>query len=93
MNDDQLPRYSRHILLPQIGSRDRSIVRSPRWSAPAALGSPAAAATLASAGIGTLALADGDSVDLAICAPDPASDRLDWQWAKVDSGRRTASTN
>ncbi|MDD3353561.1 molybdopterin-synthase adenylyltransferase MoeB [Zoogloea sp.] len=65
MNDDQLLRYSRHILLPQIGIEGQQAIVSSRVLMVGAggLGSPAAM-YLAAAGVGTLVLADGDSVDL-----------------------------
>lgn len=65
MNDEQLLRYSRHILLPQIGIEGQEKLRAARVLVLGAggLGSPVAL-YLASAGIGTLALADGDTVDL-----------------------------
>jgi len=65
MNDEQLLRYSRHILLPQIGveGQARLIAARALIIGAGGLGSPAAY-YLASAGIGTLALADGDTVDL-----------------------------
>lgn len=65
MTDDQLLRYSRHILLPQIGIEGQQNIVDARALVIGAggLGSPAAL-YLASAGIGTLALADGDTVDL-----------------------------
>ena len=65
MNDDQLLRYSRHILLPEIGIDGQEKLAAARALVIGAggLGSPAAY-YLASAGIGALALADGDTVDL-----------------------------
>lgn len=65
MDDQALLRYSRHILLPQIGIEGQARIRVARALVLGAggLGSPAAL-YLASAGIGTLALADGDTVDL-----------------------------
>jgi adenylyltransferase/sulfurtransferase len=65
LDDEALLRYSRHILLPQIGIEGQERLLNARALVLGAggLGSPAAL-YLASAGIGTLALADGDTVDL-----------------------------
>jgi molybdopterin/thiamine biosynthesis adenylyltransferase len=65
VNDDQLLRYSRHILLPQIGVEGQEAIVNARVLVIGAggLGSPAAY-YLASAGVGTLVLADDDTVDL-----------------------------
>ncbi|MCK6410188.1 MAG: HesA/MoeB/ThiF family protein, partial [Thauera sp.] len=65
MNDDQLLRYSRHILLPQIDVDGQQALLDARALIVGAggLGSPAAM-YLAAAGVGTLAIADHDTVDL-----------------------------
>ena len=65
MNDDQLLRYSRHILLSQIGIEGQEKFRRAHALIVGAggLGSPAAL-YLASAGVGTLTICDGDAVDL-----------------------------
>lgn len=65
MNDEQLLRYSRHILLPQIGIEGQERLLSSRALVIGAggLGSPAAL-YLASAGVGRLTLCDPDNVDL-----------------------------
>jgi molybdopterin/thiamine biosynthesis adenylyltransferase len=65
MNDDQLLRYSRHILLPEIGveGQERFLASSALIVGAGGLGSPAAM-YLAAAGVGTIVLADGDAVDL-----------------------------
>jgi len=65
MNDAQLLRYSRHILLPQIGieGQEKLLAAKALIVGAGGLGSPAAY-YLASAGVGTLVLADGDTVDL-----------------------------
>jgi adenylyltransferase/sulfurtransferase len=65
MNDDQLIRYSRHILLPEIDVEGQEKLLAARVLIIGAggLGSPAAL-YLAAAGVGTIALADGDTVDM-----------------------------
>ncbi|MRR52076.1 MAG: HesA/MoeB/ThiF family protein, partial [Rhodocyclaceae bacterium] len=90
MDDQQLLRYSRHILLPEIGVEGQEKLLAARVLVIGAggLGSPAAL-YLASAGIGTLALADGDTVDLTnlqrqILHRASAVDR-----PKAESGRAT----
>ena len=64
MNDQQLLRYSRHILLPDIGIEGQEKIRAAHALVIGAggLGSPVAL-YLASAGIGTLTICDGDTVD------------------------------
>ncbi|MDI3489941.1 MAG: molybdopterin-synthase adenylyltransferase [Thauera sp.] len=65
MNDDQLLRYSRHILLPEIGVEGQEAILNAKVLVVGAggLGSPVAM-YLASAGVGTLVIADNDTVDL-----------------------------
>ena len=65
MNDDQLLRYSRHILLPEIGieGQEKLLAAHALVIGAGGLGSPAAM-YLASGGTGHITLADGDSVDL-----------------------------
>ena len=65
MTDEQLLRYSRHILLDEIGIEGQSAIVGARALIIGAggLGSPAAL-YLASAGVGRITLADGDTVDL-----------------------------
>lgn len=65
MNDDQLLRYSRHILLPEIGVEGQEAILNAKVLVIGAggLGSPVAM-YLASAGVGTLVIADNDTVDL-----------------------------
>ena len=65
MNDEELLRYSRHILLPEIGIEGQERIRAASALVIGAggLGSPASM-FLASAGIGRLTLVDGDAVDL-----------------------------
>jgi molybdopterin/thiamine biosynthesis adenylyltransferase len=65
MNDDQLLRYSRHILLPQIGIEGQARLLAARALVIGAggLGSPVAL-YLASAGVGSITLCDDETVDL-----------------------------
>ena len=65
MNDGQLLRYSRHILLDEIGveGQQRLLDAKALIIGAGGLGSPAAL-YLASAGVGQITLADGDTVDL-----------------------------
>ena len=65
MNDEQLLRYSRHILLPEIGIEGQEKLLAARALVIGAggLGSPVAL-YLASAGVGRITLCDDDAVDL-----------------------------
>jgi len=64
-NDEQIERYSRHIILPEVGGVGQTKMLSARVLLIGAggLGSPAAY-YLAAAGIGHLGLVDFDVVDL-----------------------------
>ncbi|GAB4170234.1 MAG: molybdopterin-synthase adenylyltransferase MoeB [Rhodocyclaceae bacterium] len=90
MNDEQLLRYSRHILLEQIGIEGQERLRRARALVVGAggLGSPAAM-YLASAGIGSLALCDGDRVDLTNLQRQILHDTGSVGVSKAESGRRT----
>ena len=65
MNDDQLLRYSRHILLDELGieGQQRLLAAHVLVIGAGGLGSPVAL-YLASAGVGTLTIVDDDCVDL-----------------------------
>ncbi|HZV67022.1 MAG TPA: molybdopterin-synthase adenylyltransferase MoeB [Telluria sp.] len=65
MNDQQLLRYSRHILLDEIGieGQQKLLAASALVIGAGGLGSPAAL-YLASAGVGRIVLVDDDAVDL-----------------------------
>ncbi len=63
--DEQVTRYSRHILLPEVGGKGQKKIAKAKILIVGAggLGSPAAF-YLAAAGVGTLGLIDSDAVDL-----------------------------
>jgi adenylyltransferase/sulfurtransferase len=63
--DEQVTRYSRHILLPEVGGKGQKKIAKSRILIVGAggLGSPAAF-YLAAAGVGTIGLIDSDAVDL-----------------------------
>ena len=65
MNDDQLLRYSRQIMLPQVdlAGQEKLLASRALIIGAGGLGSPAAM-YLAAAGVGQLAIADFDVVDL-----------------------------
>lgn len=90
MNDDQLLRYSRHILLPEIGVEGQEAILAARVLVIGAggLGSPAAM-YLAAAGVGTLVLADGDTVDLTNLQRQILHSAESVGRLKVESGRDT----
>lgn len=90
MNDDQLLRYSRHILLPEIGVEGQEAILAARVLVVGAggLGSPAAM-YLAAAGVGTLVLADGDTVDLTNLQRQILHSQEAVGRPKVESGRDT----
>ncbi len=90
MDDQQLLRYSRHILLPQLGIEGQERILGARALIIGAggLGSPATL-YLASAGIGTLVLADGDTVDLTNLQRQILHRTDSVGSAKVYSGQRT----
>ena len=64
-NEEQIERYSRHILLPEVGGKGQKRISESRILIIGAggLGSPAAL-YLAAAGVGTIGIIDGDTVDI-----------------------------
>jgi molybdopterin/thiamine biosynthesis adenylyltransferase len=90
MNDNQLLRYSRHILLDEIGieGQERLLAAHALVIGAGGLGSPAAY-YLASAGIGRITLADNDTVDLTNLQRQilHTTDRVGQ--AKAQSGKQT----
>jgi len=90
MNDQQLLRYSRHILLDQIGIEGQQKITEARALIIGAggLGSPAAL-YLASAGVGHITLVDNDSVDLTNLQRQIMHTTAAVGMAKVSSGKHT----
>ena len=90
MNDQELLRYSRHILLPEIDIEGQQAILDARVLVLGAggLGSPAAM-YLAAAGVGTIVLCDGDTVDLTNLQRQILHAEESVGMAKVLSGART----
>ncbi|MBV8666019.1 MAG: HesA/MoeB/ThiF family protein, partial [Burkholderiaceae bacterium] len=88
MNDNQLLRYSRHILLDEIGieGQQRLLAAHALIVGAGGLGSPAAL-YLASAGVGKITLADHDTVDLTNLQRQIMHDSARVGKAKVESGK------
>ncbi len=88
MNDRQLLRYSRHILLDDIGIEGQEKLRSAHALVIGAggLGSPASI-YLAASGVGSLTLVDGDEVDLTNLQRQILHGTPDVGLAKVASGK------
>ena len=89
MDDSELLRYSRHILLPEIGIDGQEHIAASHALIVGAggLGSPAAL-FLASAGVGTITLCDADVVDLTNLQRQIAHDTSTIGLPKVESARR-----
>jgi molybdopterin/thiamine biosynthesis adenylyltransferase len=90
MNDNQLLRYSRHILMDDFGieGQERLLDAHALIIGAGGLGSPAAM-YLASAGVGKITLADSDTVDLTNLQRQILHDTAKVGEAKVVSGRQT----
>ncbi|MFW6182006.1 MAG: HesA/MoeB/ThiF family protein [Spirochaetota bacterium] len=87
--DQQIERYSRHLILQQIGGAGQERLLDSRVLIVGAggLGSPAAL-YLAAAGVGTLGIVDGDQVDLTNLQRQIIHTTEDVGRKKVDSARR-----
>ena len=90
MNDDQLLRYSRHILVDEIGieAQQRFLDAHALIIGAGGLGSPAAM-YLAASGVGHLTLVDEDTVDLTNLQRQILHTTQSVGQRKVDSGRET----
>ncbi len=87
---EQRARYSRQLLLPEVGEAGQQRLLGSRVLIVGAggLGSPAAL-YLAGAGVGTIGLADMDSVDLTNLQRQVIHDSLRLGWSKVSSAARS----
>jgi len=90
LGNEQLERYSRHILLREVGAHGQEKLLDTRVLIIGAggLGSPAAM-YLAAAGVGTLGIADDDEVDLSNLQRQILHGSTDVGKAKTDSARET----
>src|SRR5262245_35678102 len=90
MTPDQIQRYSRHFLLPQVGHKGQHLLLRAKVLLIGAggLGSPTAL-YLAAAGVGTLGLMDGDTVDITNLQRQVLHTTADIGKPKVESGTRT----
>jgi adenylyltransferase/sulfurtransferase len=86
--EDQIQRYSRHIVMPQVGGKGQRKLLNAKVLLIGAggLGSPTAM-YLAAAGVGTLGLIDADVVDLSNLQRQLLHDTDDIGRPKVDSGQ------
>ncbi|MCQ9379597.1 molybdopterin-synthase adenylyltransferase MoeB [Methyloversatilis sp. XJ19-49] len=90
MNDEQLLRYSRHILLDPIGieGQDRLLASRALIVGAGGLGCPAAL-YMAAAGVGTLVIVDDDEVDLTNLQRQVLHRQHSVGQAKVESARES----
>ena len=90
MNDAQLLRYARHILLDELGIEGQEKLLAARVLIVGAggLGSPAAM-YLASAGVGTIVLADHDVVEISNLQRQIMHNTSRLGQLKAESGRQT----
>ncbi len=88
--EEQVQRYSRHIILSEVGGKGQKKLTQSKVLVIGAggLGSPAAL-YLAAAGVGTLGLVDGDVVDLSNLQRQVLHSTATIGVPKVESGRKT----
>jgi molybdopterin/thiamine biosynthesis adenylyltransferase len=89
-SDEQLERYSRHIILKEVGVKGQKRIMEGKVLIIGAggLGAPAAM-YLAAAGVGTIGIADADSVDLSNLQRQIIHSTADVGKPKVESARET----
>ncbi|HET8759626.1 MAG TPA: ThiF family adenylyltransferase, partial [Nitrospiria bacterium] len=92
LTDSQIQRYSRHLILKEVGGKGQKKINDAKVFLVGAggLGSPSAL-YLAAAGVGTLGIIDADTVDLSNLQRQilHSTDRVGV--AKVESARQTLS--
>ena len=90
LSSEQLERYSRHIILKEVGLRGQKKLLNAKVLIIGAggLGSPAAM-YLAAAGVGTIGIADADEVDLSNLQRQILHGNADVGKPKVDSAKET----
>lgn len=90
--EEQLQRYSRHILLPQVGGKGQKKIAAAKVFLIGAggLGSPSAL-YLTAAGVGTLGIIDNDVVDLSNLQRQVLHSTRTLQKPKVESAQQTLS--
>jgi len=89
-SEEQIERYSRHIILPEVGGRGQARLLKSRVFVLGAggLGSPSLL-HLAAAGVGTIGIADGDCVDLSNLQRQIIHSTEDVGTPKVESAKKT----
>lgn len=90
LNEEQIERYSRHIILPEVGGKgqERLLAGKVLLVGAGGLGSPAGL-YLAAAGVGTIGLVDADAVDLSNLQRQVVHGTKDVGRAKVVSAMET----
>ncbi|HAR62657.1 MAG: adenylyltransferase [Candidatus Margulisiibacteriota bacterium] len=90
LSDEQLERYRRHILLPNVGVKGQKTILASKILiiGTGGLGSPIAM-YLAAAGVGTLGIVDGDVVDCSNLHRQIIHSTTDIGRSKVDSAEET----
>lgn len=92
--NDQLERYSRHIILKEVGAKGQKKLLNAKVLIIGAggLGAPAAL-YLAAAGVGTIGIVDADEVDLSNLQRQVIHTTADIGKAKVQSAKETMKRN
>ena len=90
MTDEQIERYSRHIILKEVGAKGQKKLLKGKVLIIGAggLGAPAAM-YLAAAGVGTIGIVDADEVDLSNLQRQIIHSTTDIGKAKVKSAKET----